>query len=116
MLCEEGTTPIKAQSALLVPQISKSTITMKPYTKIGKIDKHCTNYGWNKHNVKMCKIKKKEEPTVITTEVTNQFHKSHNNNSYAYHICVSIGIRWRTVPSLQRCRTCSKGKMLRERC
>jgi hypothetical protein len=45
MLCEEGTTPIKAQSALLVPQISKSTITMKPYTKIGKIDKHCTNYG-----------------------------------------------------------------------
>lgn len=100
MLCEGGITSAKTQNALLVSQNSKSTITMKPQTKTRKIGKHCTNYGWIKHDVEMCKVKKKEEPIVITIEVTDQFHKGHNNNSYAYHICVSIGIRWRTVPSL----------------
>jgi len=67
MLCEGGMTSAKAQSALLVPQNSKSTITMKPQMKTRKTSKHCTNYGWNKHNVEMCKVKKKEEPIVITT-------------------------------------------------
>jgi hypothetical protein len=40
-----------------------------------KTGKHCTNYGWDDHNVKMCRVKKKEEPIVTTTEATNQPQK-----------------------------------------
>lgn len=37
-----------------------------------KIGKHNTNCGWNNHNVEMCKVKKKEEPTMTSIEATNQ--------------------------------------------
>jgi hypothetical protein len=56
---------VEAQNALSTPHISKSTITIKPLMKITKIGKHCTNYGRDNHNVKMCRIKKKERPTIV---------------------------------------------------
>jgi hypothetical protein len=34
-----------------------------------KTSKHCTNYGQDNHNVEMYKVKKKEEPTIITTKL-----------------------------------------------
>jgi hypothetical protein len=40
-----------------------------------KTSKHYTNCGQDKHNVEMCKGKKKEEPIVATTKVTNQPQK-----------------------------------------
>jgi hypothetical protein len=63
-LCEEGMTPAKAQSALLVPQFSNFAIITKPQMKIGKIGKHCIDCGQDNHNVEMCIVKKKKEPTI----------------------------------------------------
>jgi hypothetical protein len=37
-----------------------------------KIGKHNTSCGRNNHNVKMCRVKKKEEPIVTSIETTNQ--------------------------------------------
>ncbi len=63
-LCEEGMTPVEAQNALLVPQFSNFVIITKPQTQIRKIGKHCTNCGLDNHNVDMCRVKKKKEPTI----------------------------------------------------
>ncbi len=63
-------THVKAQSALLVPQIRKSTTTPKPHTKTRKVSKYSTNCGWNNHNVNMCGVKKKKEPNVVAKKVT----------------------------------------------
>ncbi len=85
-LHEKGMTPRKVQSALLVPQISKSTTMTNPQMEPIKTWKHCTNYGWNNHNVETCIIKKEEESTIATTKVINQLQKGQKNNSYACHI------------------------------
>jgi hypothetical protein len=42
LLCEEGLTSAKAQSALSIPQIFKSATMMKPWMELRKLGKHCT--------------------------------------------------------------------------
>ncbi len=39
--------------------------------ELGKTSKHCTNYGQDNHNVEMYKVKKKEEPFIITELLIN---------------------------------------------
>jgi len=68
-------TPIEAQSALLVPHISKYAITMKPQTKTWKTGKHYTNCGQDDHNMETCRVNKKEVPIVSTKETTIQLEK-----------------------------------------
>jgi hypothetical protein len=41
----------------------------------------------------MCRIKKKNEPTVITIEATNQLQKGYKNNLNSCHICGLMGTR-----------------------
>jgi hypothetical protein len=52
-------THVKAQSALLIPQINKSISTPKPQMETRKASKYYTNCGWNNHNVNTCGMKKK---------------------------------------------------------
>jgi hypothetical protein len=76
-----------------------------------KIGKHCMNYGWNKHNVEMCRVKKKKEPTVVTTEATDQFHKGHKkNNSYVCHICGLNGHKMTNCPKFVKMQKMFQGK------
>ncbi len=69
MLCEEGMTTAKVRNALLVPHSIKQTLLAKTQSNIGKIEKHCTNYGMTNHNVETCR-KKKEQTMVVTIEAT----------------------------------------------
>jgi hypothetical protein len=52
------------------PKCIVSTIDQQNYSniettnKIQKTSKHYTNYGWNNHNVNMCKVKKEKNPTI----------------------------------------------------
>jgi hypothetical protein len=38
--------------------------------KLGKTNKHYTNYGRDNHDVNTCRMKKKEEPTIAATQAT----------------------------------------------
>jgi hypothetical protein len=43
--------------------------------EIRKTNKHYTNCGWDNHNVEMCRVKNKKEPTITTMEATTQPYK-----------------------------------------
>lgn len=60
MVCEEIMTPAKAQSALLIALVIKTTTTSKPQMKTQKTNKHCTNYGKDNHIANTCRMKKKK--------------------------------------------------------
>jgi hypothetical protein len=45
MLCEEGMITIEARSALSIPYSTKHASIVKTQSNIGKIDKHCIDYG-----------------------------------------------------------------------
>jgi len=60
MLCEENMTTIEARNALLVLQSTKHVAPTKTQNNIGKIDKHCINYGMMNRNVETCRKKKKQ--------------------------------------------------------
>jgi hypothetical protein len=74
MLCEESMNAIEARSTFLVPQTTKHATTTKTYNNIGKINKHCTNYGMVNHNVETCR-KKKEQTMVATIKVAQPSQK-----------------------------------------
>ncbi len=73
MLYEEGMTIVEVRIALLIPQRTKQAAPPKAQSNIGKINKYCTNYGMNNHNVETCK--KKKEETTYATLIKN--HKRH---------------------------------------
>jgi len=75
MLCQEGMITTKVRSALLVPQSTKQATPTKTQSNARKNDKHCANCGMTNHNVETCK-KKKEQTTVVTTEVTQSNQKT----------------------------------------
>ncbi len=52
--------------------------------EIRKTGKHCTNCGQDNHNVEMCKVKNKKEPTIATMEATIQFKRFRR----IIHICM----------------------------
>jgi len=58
----------------------------------------------------MCITKKKEEPIVVITEATNQFHKGHKNNSYACHICGLNGHKMMNCPKFAKMEKMFQGK------
>ncbi len=74
MLCEEGMTTVEVRNALLVPHSIKQAVLVKTQSNIGKIEKHCTNYGMTNHNVETCR-KKKEQTMVATIEATQPSQK-----------------------------------------
>jgi hypothetical protein len=43
--------------------------------EIRKISKHYTNCERNNHNVETCRVKNKNEPTIVIMEATTQPHK-----------------------------------------
>ncbi len=69
MLCEEGMTIVEVKSAFLIPQGIKQAPPPKAQSNTRKIDKYCTNYGMNNHNVETYK-KKKKKTTLVGTKMT----------------------------------------------
>jgi hypothetical protein len=43
--------------------------------EIRKTGKHYTNCGQNNHNMEMCKVKNKKEPTIAAMEATTHLQK-----------------------------------------
>lgn len=73
LFCEEGMTFVETQNALSILKIiNKPAATSKPQMQTRKASKHYPNCGWNNHNVKTCKVKKKEEPLVAVIKATTQ--------------------------------------------
>jgi hypothetical protein len=86
-------TPSEAQNALSIPQVSKFVVTTKALMELGKTNKHCTNYGQDNHNVEMYRVKKKEEPTIITTKLLINLKRVRKMTCMPTTYVVHMGIR-----------------------
>ncbi len=77
-------TTLETRSAYSVPESVKQAALVKTHNIIGKIDKHCTNYGMTNHNVETCK--KQKQITMATTKATQPSQKPQKTSLYACHI------------------------------
>ncbi len=68
LFCEEGMTFVET----ILKIINKPAATSKSQMQTRKASKHYPNCGWNNHNVKTCKVKKKEETIVTVIKATTQ--------------------------------------------
>ncbi len=58
---------------------------------------YCINCHYTNHNVESCK-NKKEEPTIVTIEVTSQVGKPLGLLKYPCHICGIVGHKLMNYP------------------
>ncbi len=98
LLCEEGMTPSEVQNALLIPQIFRFVIITKPWMEPGKTCKHCTNYGQDNHNVEIYRVKKKEKPTITTTQLLINLRRVRRITRMPITFVVQMGITLEEKP------------------
>jgi len=75
LVCEEGIFEVEAISNLLVPQSNKVVLVQKPYIVTKQIGMYCTNCHRTNHNVETYRVKRKEDPVPVVSEVITQHIK-----------------------------------------
>jgi hypothetical protein len=79
-----------------------------------KPNMYCTNYHHTNHNVKTCRSKKKEEPTITPIEANAQASKPPKPLNYSCHICGIMGQKLTNYPRFGEMQTMFKDKALEE--
>jgi hypothetical protein len=86
LVCEKGISEVEAINNLLILQNSKTILVEKPQAIIEKIRMYYTNCHWTNHNVKTCRVKRKEESIHVVCKVTTQQIRVQRPVKYSCHI------------------------------